>query len=628
MENRIMYIKIYWDSAKDNDIVDRFERSHSQKTEYFYNFSGTDLAEKGDLAKDSKYYLVALLHDGQTISYAYLGTGIIRENQNGKSIRYLMKARLKNGPAVENICKLSELSLDADFHRGSYVLLEKSELIAQQIEDIIQLPFTRPPVSRTYEKLDEESGLHPLAQRNEYCRRQYNLSGGNTGRSEFQRDYECIVHSKAFRRMVDKAQIFSASKGDYYRTRMTHSQAVAQIARKIAADLNLNLYLTEAIALGHDIGHTPFGHQGERTLDDILRGKKYDIIRNLKLLNQGSEADGGRAEMGFKHNYQSVRIAAGLEEKYAEICGMDLSFQTLEGMLKHTKLKKDKFSLCQFTDCNEADLHLENDFCSTLEGQVVAIADEIAQRGHDLDDALTSGSISVEGFKKYLTLKKMEQLSNIVEEAIESIDAAKQDGRRLVDEDELRNGRIISAIVSYLVKDVVIASQKAMDEYGKDGKNAEETFIADGCAVNGVIIDFSKATHKLNNYLETIISNRVINSPEVSLFDSNAAAIVSGLFKAYYDNPRLLHKGTKRRLYIEMRKVSQNVIDFEFGNHEIIREEFHLISQEDLEELQTQNEEKYEEYRKKRRILVRSICDFISGMTDTYAANEYNRIIK
>lgn len=615
MNSKIMYIKIYWDGTAENEIVARLEGSYSDTKEYYYNFSETDLAEKEDLTKNDEYYLIALVHDGKNISKAYLGTGTIHENRRGKSINYSIKAILKNCPAVENICKLSELNLAADFQKGSYVLLEESELIADQIDYIIHTPAKYSPTAKTYEKLDEESILHPLAQRNEYCRRKYNLSESSTSCSEYQKDYERIVHSKAFRRMVDKAQVFSASKGDYYRTRMTHSQAVAQIAQRISANLKLNLYLTEAIALGHDIGHTPFGHQGERTLDDILHGENYDIIQNLDLLNKV----GGTMVMGFKHNYQSVRIAAELEEKYVEICGMDLSLQTLEGMLKHTKLKRDRFSLCQFIDYEESDLYFEKDFCSTLEGQVVAIADEIAQRGHDLDDALSSGAISVESFKKYLTLKKMARLSEVVEKAIKSIDEA---GRKLVDEDELRNSRIVSAIISYFVDDATTTSLKSMEEYNKN------EFETNGHVITENVIMLSAEAQKLNDYLETIISNQVINSPEVSLFDSNAAAIVSGLFKAYYDNPRLLHEGTKRRLYIDMRKVSQNIIDFKFGNHAIIKKEFELIAHEDLEKLQGQDEEKYEEYRQKRQILIRGICDFISGMTDTYAMNEYNRIIQ
>lgn len=221
--------------------------------------------------------------------------------------------------------------------------------------------------------------LHTLAQKNEYCRRQYNLRVPQENRGEFQRDYERIVHSKAFRRMVDKAQVFSASKGDYYRTRMTHSQAVAQIARGIATELNLNLCLTEAIALGHDLGHTPFGHQGERTLNDILCDKIH-IIKNADLFEDNFG--------GFKHNYQSIRVASTLEEEYFEIEGMDLSYQTLEGILKHTKLKRNDYNLEEYIlgDDAQIELSFDNDYCSTLEGQVVAIADEIAQRGHDLED--------------------------------------------------------------------------------------------------------------------------------------------------------------------------------------------------------------------------------------------------
>lgn len=188
-------------------------------------------------------------------------------------------------------------------------------------------------------KINSENGLADLAQRNEYCERAYNLRAPMQHRG--QRDYERIVHSKAFRRMVDKAQVFSASKGDYYRTRMTHTQAVSQIARGIAEGLGLNMYLTEAIALGHDIGHTPFGHQGERILDSILQGK-FNIIKNVESFS------GDLSFGGFKHNYQSIRVATLLEEEYTEICGMDLSYQTLEGMLKHTKLKRDNYSLDQF----------------------------------------------------------------------------------------------------------------------------------------------------------------------------------------------------------------------------------------------------------------------------------------
>ena len=139
------------------------------------------------------------------------------------------------------------------------------------------------------------------------------------------------------------------------------------------------------------------------------------------------------------------------------------------------------------------------------------------------------------------------------------------------------------------------------------------------------MVSFSDEALKSCWYLETIITNKVINSDEISLFDSNASTIISSLFKAYYNNPRLLHKGTQRRIYIETRQYCENVIDFEFGNHKIIKEELKLITHADLSML---SEEMSKEYKIKRRILVRNICDFISGMTDTYALNEFNRIMK
>lgn len=562
-----------------------------------------------------EYFLIALIHHNGKIDYAYLGTGKIIKNEKGYAIKLNVKSKLNYGTAIKNICKLSELNLEKDFKKDEYVLIEESELISKQIDFIINEPFLEKTHSCIYNELNSEKELSEYAQRNEHCVRQYNLRKPMENRGEFQRDYERIVHSKAFRRMVDKAQVFSASKGDYYRTRMTHTQAVSQIARGIAEGLKLNLYLTEAIALGHDIGHTPFGHQGERTLNDILRGK-FDIIKNIKLFEKTNYFG------GFKHNYQSLRVASLLEEEYTEICGMDLSFQTLEGMIKHTKLKKNEFMLEQFTNDNSANehLHFEQEFCSTLEGQVVAIADEIAQRGHDLDDALSSGAMQFEDFQKYLTVKKMKELADIVNRVNDDIIAMNHNHRRFVDENELRNSRTVSAIVSYFINDVIRYSAVKINKYDYS------EFEDNDYRVSKEIISFSETAATLNKYLETIITSKVINSPEVSLFDNNAHTIVKGLFKAYYNNPRLLHKGTQRKLYINLRNVSQNVVDFEYGNYEIIKEEFDLITGYDFNNDSTS--ELAKEYYEKRCVLVRIICDFIAGMTDTYASNEYNRIVK
>lgn len=612
MDNKIIYIKLK-EGCKP---IEYFRNSFDERKNYYYNLS-SNAENELEISKaciDSSYFLIALIHDNDKIIYSYLGTGTISHNDKGFSIKFSIKSKLNYGTAIKNICKLSELSLSDDFANDEYVLKEESELIAKQIDFIINRPFEEKTKEQRYKKINSEDGLDDLAQRNEYCERAYNLRSPMQHRGEFQRDYERIVHSKAFRRMVDKAQVFSASKGDYYRTRMTHTQAVSQIARGIAEGLGLNMYLTEAIALGHDIGHTPFGHQGERTLDSILQGK-FNIIKNV------GSFTGDLSFGGFKHNYQSIRVATLLEEEYTEICGMDLSYQTLEGMLKHTKLKRDNYSLDQFILSDDASnkLHFTQEFCSTLEGQVVAIADEIAQRGHDLDDAFSSGAMEFDDFKNYLTVKKMKELLGIVETVNKDLTSMCEKNRRFVDKKELRNSRTVSAIVSYFINDVINNSKSKMSDYDLS------KFKGNNNRVKEELICFSEKASTLNKYLETIISSKVINSPEVSLFDNNAETIISGLFKAYYNNPRLLHKGTQRKLYINLRNISENVVDFEYGNHEVIKEEFDMITNGNLEKL---SKEDAAEYKEKRRVLVRTICDFISGMTDTYATNEYNRIIK
>lgn len=616
MNRSVIFAKIKSSSAGAREIIERMEESYKEGVKKYYNFPKDSDDIIGDIKETDNIYFAAFLwnykNSEQSIEKIYLGEGTLNENRKGTSIQYIMKVESPLNIALRNICKLAELNLSTDFE-DTYIFCVNSELVVRQIEVIVHPPKQIGRIEREYEHKDTEDHLHYLAQRNEYCRRQYNLQEPTDYRSEYQRDYERVVHSKAFRRMVDKAQVFSAVKGDYYRTRMTHSQIVAQIGRAIAGGLGLNLCLTEAIALGHDIGHTPYGHQGERTLDDILRGNGYDIIVNRDLLYP-------EAEEGFKHNYQSVRVATVLEESYPQIRGLDLSFQTLEGMLKHTKLRRDSFSLKSFVDCVETDLHFDEDFCSTLEGQVVAIADEIAQRGHDLDDALSSGAIAYDELERYFELRKMKQLADILQNTSDEMDTAKREGIWQIDEDELKRTRIVSAILAYFVEDVINHSLSEMEKY------SEEEFEANGHIVTRAIITFSSEAKVLNSYLETIISNRVINNPEVSLFDSNAATIVSGLFKAYYNNPRLLHSGTKHRMFLDMRKVSANVVDFEFGNHEIIREELSLITKQDLNDLKSVEESR--EYKEKRKILVRSICDYISGMTDTYATNEYNKIAK
>ena len=232
-------------------------------------------------------------------------------------------------------------------------------------------------------------------------------------RDEFSRDADRILYSKAFRRLEHKAQVYSNKKGDHYRTRLTHTLEVTQIARSISRNLCLNEHLAEAIALGHDIGHTPFGHAGEEVLDDIMRGKD-DLGGKINFL-----IDYG----GFKHNFNCLKILE-IVEKRKEKSGLNLTWQTLDGILKHTRVIKNdkKWDLNRFVrDTSYYEPFIKYDYFDetsepnyshplTLEGQVVAISDEIAQREHDLDDSLRDND-----------LFRFEDMSKMIKEIINEV---------------------------------------------------------------------------------------------------------------------------------------------------------------------------------------------------------------
>lgn len=203
----------------------------------------------------------------------------------------------------------------------------------------------------------EEAGLSPLGMHSSKSKGRAQSEPPCTVRTEFQRDKDRIVHSKSFRRLSHKTQVFIAPEGDHFRTRLTHTLEVAQISRTISRALGLNEDLTEAIALGHDLGHTPFGHMGERILDEILR-------------NSGLES-------GFRHQLQSVRVVEVLEN---DGHGLNLTWETIDGIRHHSKGLGDY----DFT---------EDDTPTTLEGRVVKISDRIAYVNHDLEDAFRSGLV-------------------------------------------------------------------------------------------------------------------------------------------------------------------------------------------------------------------------------------------
>lgn len=630
MNDILVMIKIM---ESQDELVKKFSDSFEQRVEGEYQVKSLPDRQKLETVAASgtgnDMLLAVFVFSQKGEEYGtesiYLGTcNVLLKDTT--TITFKIIRFIKSQIVIQNILSYSELDLKRDFDKYSYINVEYTKTLISQLQEL--LIIYGQGITRGENKFSEreaENYLSEYAQRNEHCRRAWNIRREEDERSEFQRDRERIVNSKAFRRMVDKAQIFTSSKGDHYRTRMTHTLEVAQIARSIANSLKLNIDLTEAIALGHDLGHTPFGHQGERTLSDIINGEtnvlcKLDFERN-------------NPYGGFKHNFQSLKVLSRLEEKYTEYPGLDVSYQVLEGVLKHTShMEKNclncpecvcKNKCCDYVEFADEsikkELYTEYDFATTLEGQAVALADEIAQRGHDIDDAFSSGLLTFDEFQDYLKLSKLKPLAQIVEDTYRKVGEEK--GRILVDHQEMLTARIISDIIGFLVNDVVDYSKGKMDSYFKSD------FYLEKHRFDEKLVDFSREGEAVCMLLDKLISKRAINCLEVTRFDRNAAQIIKYLFKSYYENPKLIHAGTLRRMYIDMLQYTDNVIDFIKGDPTLVKEEFHKIVAYAYPPKVENWSDEDSEYYQKRKILIRHIVDFIAGMTDSYAMNEYRKLM-
>ena len=606
----------------NREIYSNASESFEEKGKGEYYVRGKNKESLNRVAKKGDRGLVLLLtynaDDPTKILDIFIGDDA--EMISDDRIEYSMKRHLEGDNdlrAIDSIIDKIDLDITHDFEENTYVMVSDMQSLYEELKDTINSLDVKIEADDTVRKPAGDYCLCALAQTDAQARRAYKEEPVMTGRTEFQRDRERIVNSTAFRRMVDKAQIFSAEKGDYFRTRMTHTLEVNQIAKAIAYALHLNLDLTEAIALGHDLGHTPFGHQGERTLNDILSGKiDAGIVTDKKKLEEE------RCYGGFKHNYQSARILTQLENKYVDFAGLNVSAQVVEGVLKHTKLKKDirieDFVSPEYLEKIYIDENEERQPIASLEGQVVAIADEIAQRGHDVDDALTSGVMTVSEFMDRLKIDKCDELRELIEKEIEKTETA---NRLLPNKQDMQVARIVHRIIRYFISDVINNSKEKIEGSTKtsiDDLN-KETFI-----------DFSEKGKKVNKYMEKIVQKKVICNYEVARADYNAEVVVKTLFQKYYENPRLLHTGTLQKIFhdtlmhkntaVSNSAVCLNDCSVSLANAEI--EEMALKPLELPNDTEVQKTIRLE----KRKILIRNIVDFIAGMTDGYALQEYEKI--
>ncbi len=356
-----------------------------------------------------------------------------------------------------------------------------------------------PRTREHFERLEEER-LAVYASRSSRARRArgpVEAADGDT-RTAYVRDRDRIIHSRAFRRLKHKTQVFIPYEGDHFRTRLTHTIEVSQIARSVARALSLNEDLSEAIALGHDLGHTPFGHSGESVLDRLLRE---------------SHPETG----GFKHNFQSVRVVDRLEKRYDEP-GLNLTDDVREGILKHTNWSVSfPFPL----DFREG-LCLESG--GSLEAQLVNWSDEIAQQTHDLEDGLPLAE----------------------EEAIEALEALEisrfvRSSRPSGRDRASRRAALIRGMIAALTGDLIETSRGRIGRWAEEnGVRDPKAFDARRASLPGDLVGFSETGRRWYRELKDFVYRHIIHSFPVSRHDGHARRVIAGLFAAYRDNPRLL----------------------------------------------------------------------------------------
>ncbi|MFI5142910.1 MAG: dGTP triphosphohydrolase [Thermoanaerobaculales bacterium] len=431
---------------------------------------------------------------------------------------------------------------------------------------------------RDHESLEaaEDTALAFCATRSTESTRRYPLASEGRHfdyRTAFQRDRDRILHSRAFRRLKHKTQVYVPFTGDHPRTRLTHTLEVAQIARTMARALGLNEDLTEAIGLAHDLGHTPFGHSGERVLASILAGEQPGCPLPPAVV---------RAVGTFKHNYQSVRVVDLLERRY-DHPGLNLSDQVREGMLKHTSWKV-RFP---FPLPTTEGLRLGKP-CH-LEGQVLALADEIAQQTHDLEDGLYAEAVELEA------VERLAAAAAVIKRARPAYRGERRRWRRAA---MLQRG-----LIHMFVTDAIQTAAANVNRLASKHRIADHAgwrAIADGISASTVAM--SPKVAELFADLKAFIYRFIINHLEVNRQDHRAQLVVSGLFNAFYTNPLTLPTYVLLRFHEEtgrpyLRDLGIGSIPAEIAQH------YHGDAR-----------------------FVRLIIDHLAGMSDRYALDEYEAL--
>ncbi len=358
-------------------------------------------------------------------------------------------------------------------------------------------------------------------------------------RSVFQRDRDRIIHSAAFRRLEYKTQVFINHEGDHYRTRLTHSLEVSQLSRSLCRSLMLNEDLAEALALAHDLGHTPFGHAGEDALCEVM------------------EAFGG-----FDHNAQALRILTVLEHRYADFDGMNLTWETLEGIAKHNgpltgehtrKKRTIPTAIAEYDNRHSLELHT----FASAEAQAASLADDIAYNNHDIEDGIRAQFFTLDD------LRIVPAIAAIIEEV---------DGKYSMLEERRRVHEVIRRMVNTMVNDLIVHTEENIRRY-------KVTSVDDVRQLGKPLIQFSPEMEASNAILKDFLMKRMYRHFRVNRMASKARRMVKDLFCFFHCEPECLPTDWR----MKSDKAGTEVT-------------------------------------------ARLVCDFIAGMTDRFAIQEYQRV--
>jgi dGTPase len=368
-----------------------------------------------------------------------------------------------------------------------------------------------------------EGSLAPYAQKSKHSKGRHYKESEHSYRSCYQRDRDRIIYSTAFRRLEYKTQVFVNHEGDYYRTRLTHTLEVAQIARSIARALGLNEDLVEAISLAHDLGHTPFGHSGEDALHELMK-------------------DHG----GFDHNAHGLRVVDYLEERYPDFPGLNLTYEVREGIIKHSTAY----------DLPRPAGPFESTVSPILEIQVVDIADEIAYDNHDLDDGIMSKLIREEDLKAIPAWTKKDREIRKAHPGIK---------------DEVRKYQIIRSIINEQVTDVLTQTESNI-------RRRKIRKQQDVLKLPVRLVSFSEGLENMRKPMREFLQNNLYQHYRVVRMSNKAYRFITSLYNVYLDKPEQLPPSTHNRLKKE-------------DKHQVV-------------------------------------CDYIAGMTDRYALDEYKKFFE